>query len=67
MPKVVIAIERCKACELCAHYCPQECLAPGEELNASGYFAMACKKPEGCKGCAICADMCPDMAIEVWK
>ena len=67
MSKVVIEKDRCKACELCVTFCPQKCLAPGDELNSSGYFAVCFTAPGGCKGCAICADMCPDMAIEVWK
>jgi len=67
MSKLVVNSDRCKACELCVTFCPQECLAPGEELNASGYYAVRVVKPEECKGCGICVDMCPDMALEVWK
>lgn len=67
MPKVVIERERCKACELCVGFCPQECLKLGEEMNSAGYFAVAFVKSESCKGCGICAEMCPDMALEVWK
>jgi len=67
MSKVVIDKERCKACELCAGFCPQECLKLGEEMNSAGYFAVVFVKSEACKGCGLCAEMCPDMALEVWK
>lgn len=67
MGKVIIDKERCKQCELCVTYCNQECLAVGEELNASGYYAVCLVDEESCKGCGLCAEMCPDMAIEVYK
>ncbi len=67
MPKVVVYKERCKACELCISFCPQECLALGAEINSSGFYAVELINEDDCKSCAICADMCPDMALEIYK
>lgn len=67
MPKVVVIKERCKACELCITFCPQECLALGDEINSAGFYPVELTNEDDCKSCAICSDMCPDMALEVYK
>jgi 2-oxoglutarate ferredoxin oxidoreductase subunit delta len=67
MAKLVVNKERCKACGLCAAYCKQECLAPGDELNSSGYVVISMVNEDDCIGCGFCAEMCPDSIIEVWK
>ena len=64
---VVIAAEKCKACELCAHFCPQNNLGPAEETNARGFHPMRMLDDEGCTGCGICALMCPDACIRVYR
>jgi len=66
MSRVEIRIERCKGCQLCVNYCPQHCLEPGDEINASGYMYVTYNGGE-CKGCGMCAEMCPDLAITVYK
>lgn len=46
---------RCNACGLCARFCPDSCLLPGEvayEIDLTY-----------CKGCGICAHECPRRAI----
>ncbi|MCL6635476.1 MAG: 4Fe-4S binding protein [Peptococcaceae bacterium] len=49
----------CKRCGLCAHFCPRQVLAVGED----GYPRAA--RPEKCQGCGLCFDHCPDFALEV--
>ncbi len=59
--------DRCKGCELCLEYCPKQCLALHEELNAIGYHPAYLAKPDECIGCAMCADMCPETVITVYR
>ncbi len=66
MSRVVIEKERCKSCELCVNYCPQDCLSIGDRINPSGYLYVVYDGDE-CKGCGLCAEMCPDVAIQVYK
>lgn len=65
MPKAVIHKERCKACELCIHFCPQKIIAQGNELNSMGYHPVVITEEDKCTGCARCALICPDIAIEI--
>ena len=62
--KAVIDPGRCKACGLCAVYCPKGALAPGEALNAGGYRAMVVDE-ERCVGCGACYTVCPDGAFSI--
>ena len=69
MGRIVIDIERCKGCEVCAANCPQKLIVLDVAvLNAQGYHPAKRDFSAGeCKGCKICADMCPDVCIEVYK
>jgi|UniRef100_A0A7C5AN89 2-oxoglutarate ferredoxin oxidoreductase subunit delta len=49
----------CKACGLCAAFCPRECLSRDEE----GHPVVT--HPERCTGCGWCEIHCPDFAISV--
>lgn len=49
----VLDNEKCKACGLCAVYCPEGCIL---EYTPDLEF---------CKGCGICAVICPAKAIEM--
>jgi 2-oxoglutarate ferredoxin oxidoreductase subunit delta len=49
--------ERCKACGICSHFCPQAALETGQD----GYPELA--DPEVCSSCRLCERMCPDFAI----
>ncbi|MDD2586276.1 MAG: 4Fe-4S binding protein [Syntrophomonadaceae bacterium] len=58
--------ERCKACELCVHFCPRKILGVDmDTINLLGYHPVKVNLPENCNGCGICALMCPDLVIEV--
>lgn len=66
--KVVFAEERCKACELCIHFCPQKIIRLARDrMNPSGYHPAEVLEQERCTSCRICALMCPDVVIEVYR
>ncbi len=62
---VVIATERCKACDLCIPACPPRVLEMSQTTNALGFHFPLLH--DGCTGCAACADVCPDFVFEVWR
>lgn len=64
--RVIFHAERCKACELCVHFCPQGILGlEKNSINAMGYHPVTISDMEKCTGCGLCALMCPDLVIEV--
>lgn len=67
--EVRIDQERCKGCEYCVFFCPQEVLKIDmKSFNSSGYHPAMVKNPDKCKGCAICArEMCPEATIEIYR
>ncbi|NIM04037.1 MAG: 4Fe-4S dicluster domain-containing protein [Armatimonadetes bacterium] len=64
---IIIDVEKCKACELCIHFCPQENLALSESINARGFHPVRMLDEEKCNGCGNCALMCPDVCIRVFR
>ncbi len=66
---VLVDVDRCKGCELCATMCPQGVLHMSREsLNARGYRPVELVDPEGkCTGCAICALICPDVVLTIFR
>ena len=67
---IIVDQERCKGCELCTHFCPQDVMMlDPDKLNAKGYHpAMLLETNEQvCTGCSICAVVCPDVAITVLR
>lgn len=65
---VEVAVETCKGCGLCVHYCPMKCLAIKEDdTNSFGLHYVYTADPDKCIGCANCAVMCPDGALTVYK
>lgn len=59
-------MDRCKACELCIHFCPKNILGLDKSvINALGYHPVTAINPESCTGCGTCALICPDLVIEV--
>lgn len=68
MKTVAVTVDesRCKACELCITFCPEDVLALAlERFNALGYTPVVAVRPERCTGCAHCARMCPEAAITI--
>ncbi len=65
--KVTFREERCKGCELCKNFCPQEIIEMAGHINTMGFHPATVIDIGLCTGCAICARMCPDLVIEVEK
>ena len=63
---IVIDIEKCKGCELCASACPQQSLELTRKLNSKGYHYIV-KIEDNCTGCTNCALVCPDSVIKVYR
>lgn len=64
---VVVAIERCKGCELCVDVCAPHVLELDQTLvNAMGHHPVRLTDPVGCTSCAKCARVCPDAALEIF-
>ncbi len=61
---VVIAVDRCKGCELCIPACPPAVLSMSVDQNAIG-FAYPELAP-GCTGCGACLLVCPDFCFAVY-
>ncbi len=61
---VVIAVDRCKGCELCIPSCPPGVLMMSLQKNAIG-FAYPELSP-GCTGCRACLMVGPDFCFEVY-
>jgi 2-oxoglutarate ferredoxin oxidoreductase subunit delta len=67
MSKIVVDIEKCKGCRLCADACPQKIIQQSHDFNKSGYNFVVQTDKDLCTGCSICAVMCPEAAITVYK
>ena len=63
---ILIDIEKCKGCELCAASCPQDSLELSRKLNSKGYHYIV-KIVDNCTGCTNCALVCPDGIIKVYR
>lgn len=59
-----IITDKCIACGICVHYCPEACL---EVRKVKGARTKSGKKAvvnyDFCKGCLICMGECPHKAI----
>ncbi len=64
---IVVEEEKCKACELCAHFCPQDNLGLGEAINSRGFHPVRMLADDKCTACAYCALMCPEVCIKVFR
>jgi len=63
--RIYVLPERCKGCEYCWEYCPEEVLEPSVKLNSKGYHYPVIKegKEDACVNCCMCTEICPDFAI----
>ncbi len=66
MSRIVVDKDRCKACVVCAKFCPKKCIDHNGSFNQYGYDFVE-QKNDDCIGCGICANMCPEGAITVYK
>lgn len=64
---IVVDVEKCKGCELCAVACPKDVIQLAHEVNGKGYHYASMARPEDCIGCASCALVCPDSCITVYR
>jgi len=67
-PKIFIIKERCKECELCTEYCPEQILAKSDKINEKGYHFPTLKEGktfDDCTNCGFCQLVCPELAIFV--
>ncbi len=59
---VFIRKDRCKGCELCIEFCPQDVLVRSKQFNVKGYhYPVAARS--GCIHCRLCVTVCPEYAI----
>ena len=56
--KIKIIGERCKGCEICVVYCPEDVLAMKD-------LVVSVSNLDKCTGCMRCELFCPDFAIYV--
>jgi 2-oxoglutarate ferredoxin oxidoreductase subunit delta len=64
---IVVDIERCKGCGLCAESCPSEVISLSNNVNVKGYHYSYMANPDACTGCSNCAIICPDGVITVYR
>ena len=62
---VVMALDRCKGCELCIPACPVDVLSMSDDVNVNGFRYP--RLTEGCTGCTACQKVCPDYVFEVYQ
>ena len=63
---ILIDIEKCKGCEICAVNCPQDSLELSKKINSKGYHYIV-KIEDNCTGCTNCALVCPEGIITVYR
>jgi 2-oxoglutarate ferredoxin oxidoreductase subunit delta len=63
--QVYLIPERCKGCELCVEFCPEDVLYNSDKTNAKGYHYpdVVAGKEGSCVHCEFCSLVCPEFAI----
>ena len=64
---IVVNIENCKGCKVCAVACPQNVIGIDKNVNDKGYHFAYMENPDSCTGCTNCAMVCPDSVISVYR
>lgn len=64
---IVVDIERCKGCNLCAVACPLNLIELTTTVNRKGYNYARQVNAEICNGCSSCGIVCPDGCITVYR
>lgn len=64
---IVVDIERCKGCNLCAVACPLNLVKLSDTVNHKGYSYAEQIDWKKCNGCSSCAIVCPDGCITVYR
>lgn len=63
--QVFLIPDRCKGCQMCVEFCPQQVLRMSTAMNARGYHypEIAPGKENACVHCEFCMMVCPEFAI----
>ncbi len=63
--QVFVIPERCKECNICIQFCPQDVLKESASMNSKGYHfpEIAPGKDVSCVNCEFCMMICPEFAI----
>ncbi len=61
--KVNILAYRCKGCDYCIEFCPNDVLEQSSEFNEKGYYPPVVKEEGKCVNCNFCETICPEFAI----
>ena len=63
--QIYVIPERCKECNYCWTFCPNEVLELSSDTNANGYRHPQVKpgKENDCVDCRMCSWICPEFAI----
>ena len=63
--EVFVIQDRCKECEMCISFCPQQVLRVSAQTNMKGYHypEIASEKQGACVHCEFCTLVCPEFAI----
>ena len=63
--QVYLIPERCKGCEVCVQFCPQDVLYISDSRNEKGYLIpqVVVSKETECVNCEFCTLVCPEFAI----
>lgn len=62
---VYVIPDRCKGCNICIQFCPQDVLQESLSVNAKGYHypEIVLGKESACVNCEFCMMICPEFAI----